>query len=301
MILRILRAYLSLTRGERNGFFVLTILIMILMAGRILLPLLTEKPVPDFKEAETAFMAFSSALQESESGGGPEPGLSGWESRTMHPQSRAAIRYFDFDPNHITYDELLKLGLSSIVARTLINYRNSGGKFHSKQDLMKVYGLGEADFLRLEPYIDIPPLPVLAEKKHEAPDFELNRTDTLQLQEICGIGPEYASRIIRYRELLGGFYTGEQLKEVYGLQEQQYDEILRHVFIDTSFLRRMNLNTVERKTLSSHPYLTAYQADAIIAYRDYRGGWKDIREITQNELLPDSVFERIRPYLKIDQ
>ena len=35
MVRRILMAYLSLTRGERNGFFLLAILILILMSGRI--------------------------------------------------------------------------------------------------------------------------------------------------------------------------------------------------------------------------------------------------------------------------
>lgn len=301
MIRRILRAYLSLTRGERNGFFILAILIMILLAGRILIPVITERPIPDFNEAETAFLAFRSALQESETREVPEQESSGWESGSVYPQSRTAIQYFDFDPNHIPYEELLKLGLSARVARTLIKYRNSGGKFHSKQDLMKVYGLDKADFHRLEPYIDISSVPVPNVEKRNVLAFELNDTDTLQLQGIYGIGPVFANRIIRYRDLLGGFHTREQLKEVYGLQEEQYEEIIRRVFIDTSFLRRMNLNTVERETLLLHPYLTSYQADAIIAYRDYKGEWKDIHEIVWNQLLPDSVFERISPYLKIDK
>jgi DNA uptake protein ComE-like DNA-binding protein len=164
---------------------------------------------------------------------------------------------------------------------------------------MKVYGIGMEDFQRLEPYIDILSVPVPAAKKRDAMAFELNGTDTLQLQGIYGIGPVFANRIIRYRDLLGGFYSREQLREVYGLREEQYEEIIRHVFIDTSSLRRMNLNTVERETLLMHPYLTPYQADAIIAYREYKGEWKDIHEIMRNELLPDSVFERISPYLNI--
>jgi DNA uptake protein ComE-like DNA-binding protein len=301
MVRRILRAYLSLTRGERNGFLVLTVLIMVLLAGRILIPHLIERPVHDFTEAETAFLAFRSALQEAETREGLEQLSAGRESGSIHPPSRAAIQYFNFDPNYIAYEELLKLGLSDRVARTLVKYRNSGGKFNSKQDLMKVYGLKMADFNRLEPYIDIPSVPVPAVKKQVPMAFELNGTDTLQLQGIYGIGPVFANRIIRYRDLLGGFYSREQLKEVYGLKEEQYEEIIMHVFIDTSFLRRMNLNSVERETLSMHPYLTAYQADAIIAYREYKGEWKDIHEIMWNQLLPDSVFERISPYLRIEK
>jgi competence protein ComEA len=299
MIRRILRAYLSLTHGERNGFFVLAILIMTLIALRILIPVITERPIPDFSEAETAFLSFRSALLESETRDRPVHRFSEWESGNVVPPSRTTIQHFDFDPNHIAYEGLLSLGLSEKVARTLISYRNSGGKFLNKEDLMKVYGLGMADFSRLEPYINIPPAPVA--KKPFAKAFELNGTDTLRLQGIYGIGPVFADRITRYRDRLGGFYSREQLKEVYGLKEEQYEEIIRHIFIDTSLLRRMNLNTVDRETLLMHPYLTSYQADAIIAYRDYQGAWKDIHEITSNHLLPDSVFERISPYLKIEK
>jgi len=292
-------AYLSLTRGERNGFFMLAILIMSLMAGRILIPVFIESPIPDFNEAETAFLSFRQTMQGAETGVRPEQASAGREPGSEYPASRDAIQYFNFDPNHITYGELLKLGLSDRVAGTLINFRKSGGKFHSKQDLMKVYGIGMADFSRLEPYIDIQPVPVA--RKRETITFELNGTDTLQLQGIYGIGPVFANRITRYRDLIGGFYSREQLKEVYGLQEEQYEEIIKHVFIDTCFLLKMNLNTVERETLVRHPYLTAYQADAIIAYKNYKGEWKDIHEIVWNHLLPDSVFERIRPYLKIEK
>lgn len=299
MIRRILRAYLSLTRGERNGFFVLAMLIMALLAGRFLLPLLSNRPLPDFNEAETAFLSFRSAMLASETGERPVHGVSEREPGGAPSLTRRAIRYFDFDPNLIAYGEMLSLGLSERVARTLIKYRNSGGKFQNKQDLMKVYGLEMADFSRLEPYIIIPPAP--AAKKSLAAAFELNATDTLQLQGIHGIGPVFADRITRYRDLLGGFYSREQLKEVYGLQELQYEEIIRHVFIDTCLLQRMDLNSVDRETLLKHPYLTAYQADAIIAYRDYKGEWKDIHEILRNHLLPDSVFERISPYLKIEK
>ena len=299
MIRRILRAYLSLTRGERNGFFVLVLAIMTLLAGRILIPYIIQRPIPDFQAAETDFLAFRSALQASGSAEDPEPDVSEWESGEPVPTPLKSIPYFRFDPNQITYEELLILGLSDRVARTLVNYRNKGGKFHGKQDLMKIYGLGPADYSRLEPYIDIPTMPVTI--KPDAFSFELNGADTLQLQQIYGIGPVFADRITRYRDLLGGFYTREQINEVYGLPKEQFEAIVRHIHIDTSRLRRMDLNTVERDSLVKHPYLTRYQADAIIAYRNYQGGWKDILEIQQNNLLPDSVFERIRPYLKIEK
>jgi len=301
MVRRIILAYLSLTRGERNGFFVLALLIMILLAGRILIPVLTERPIPDFKEAESAFLAFKSTMQKNETREVVEQFSAGKGAGKIHTPFHATIQYFNFDPNFITYEELMDLGLSNRVARTLVKYRNSGGRFHSKPDLMKVYGLEEADYDRLKPYITIKSVPVPDVNKQVPLAIELNSADSLQLQGIYGIGPVFANRIIRYRDLLGGFYTHQQLNEVYGLQEEQYEEILKHVFIDTSFLQRMNLNSVERDTLLKHPYLNVYQADAIIAYREYKGEWKDIYEIKRNQLLPDSVFDRISPYLRIEK
>ena len=295
---RIIRAYLSLTRTERNGFMVLSLLMMVLLAGRALLPVITCRPAPVPGDGDSAFWAFQDVLPSTESTGrygnasldkGEDPGY----------RSGTSIRYFEFDPNLISYGELLTLGLSPAVARTLINYRESGGRFHSKADLLKVYGLEAADHKRLEPYIKIPPAPEPAGKQREPMLLELNGTDSLQLQGIYRIGPVFARRIIRYRDLLGGYYALEQLKEVYGLGDPQYREIIRHVFIDTSRLRKMDLNRVESRDLSGHPYLTPYQADALLAYRTYTGQWKDISEILQHQLIPDSVFQRIRPYLMI--
>ena len=62
MIRRILRAYLSLTRGERNGFFVLILIIIILLLGRILMPGIVPASIPDFKGAEEDFREISKGL-----------------------------------------------------------------------------------------------------------------------------------------------------------------------------------------------------------------------------------------------
>ena len=47
---------------------------------------------------------------------------------------------------------------------------------------------------------------------------ELNSADTTILQKIPGIGSSFSKRIVKYRALLGGFYTVEQLAVVYGIE-----------------------------------------------------------------------------------
>jgi DNA uptake protein ComE-like DNA-binding protein len=298
MFRRMLRAYLSLTRGERNGFILLALLILALLAGRILVPLPVGRPAPDFSGSDSAFHRFLSDLNAAERRESPAGKKQDGKVDSPNPP-RSPIRYFDFDPNQVTYAELRELGLPDGVARTFIKYRKSGGTFRSKTDLLKVYGLGREAYARLEPHIHIPPAAPPAERKKESLLLELNSTDSLRLRELNGIGPVFARRIIRYRDLLGGFYETEQLKEVYGLEAGLYEQVVRQVYTDTSRLRRMDLNRVDRVTLLRHPYLTPYQADAIAAYGEFRGEWRDVNEIRQHQLVPDSVFLRIRPYLEV--
>src|SRR3569833_3197280 len=55
--------------------------------------------------------------------------------------------------------------------------------------------------------------------------IELNSADSAKLTELKGIGPSFARRIINYRNRLGGFINKEQLKEVYGMDDDRYAEM----------------------------------------------------------------------------
>ena len=55
---------------------------------------------------------------------------------------------------------------------------------------------------------------------------ELNTADTTILKKVPGIGSTFARRIMKYRELLGGFYDVSQLAEVYGIDEERYQALL---------------------------------------------------------------------------
>ncbi|MDR0796724.1 MAG: helix-hairpin-helix domain-containing protein, partial [Tannerella sp.] len=54
---------------------------------------------------------------------------------------------------------------------------------------------------------------------------ELNSADTTILKKVPGIGSAFANRIVRFRNLLGGFYTVQQLAEVYGIDEERYTDL----------------------------------------------------------------------------
>ncbi len=64
--------------------------------------------------------------------------------------------------------------------------------------------------------------------------IELNTADTTTLKQLRGIGSILSLRIIKYRKKIGGFTHKEQLKNIYGLSEETYQNILPHVWVDTT-------------------------------------------------------------------
>lgn len=129
---------------------------------------------------------------------------------------------------------------------------------------------------------------------------ELNSADSLALLPLPGIGPVLAGRIIKYRRLLGGYYTTTQLREVYGLREESFLLLDGRIKVDTSLLVRINLNEATFRDLLRHPYLDMEHVKALMAYRDFTGSFEEIAEIREAELMPDSVFARIHHYLCIE-
>ncbi|MCQ2350477.1 MAG: helix-hairpin-helix domain-containing protein [Paludibacteraceae bacterium] len=122
--------------------------------------------------------------------------------------------------------------------------------------------------------------------KREVGTIELNTADTILLQELKGIGPGFARRIFKYREQLGGFYAKEQLLEVYGFSDSLYNLIKERITVDETKIRKRNINTESISTLKRHPYISYYEARAIIEYRDGKRNRK-VEDITELSILPD--------------
>ncbi|MDY6426401.1 MAG: helix-hairpin-helix domain-containing protein [Bacteroidales bacterium] len=131
--------------------------------------------------------------------------------------------------------------------------------------------------------------------------LELNSADTLQLQELRGIGPGFARRIVKYREKLGGYYAKEQLMEIYGFTEELYGKVAPHITVDASKIRRLDVNTLGIAELKQHPYISFYEAKAMVEYRNSKPS-KRIDSIDELANLPDlkENWEVIRIYIKVE-
>jgi len=134
-------------------------------------------------------------------------------------------------------------------------------------------------------------------KKKKVP-IEINSADSVLLLELPGIGPSFAKRIIRYRELLGGYASLRQLSEVYGMDSARFAGFIGKVEIDTSRLVKLDINDLTFKELLKHPYLEFEHVKAICNYREKNGPYGNPLDLWTAGILPDSLKEKLSPYLK---
>lgn len=219
------------------------------------------------------------------------------------------INYFRFDPNSVTKSELTQLGFNSKQINTLLNYRNKGGSFSNKEDLLKIYGVNKELYNKLEPYIEIQDnkdeLIVKDENIERIGNnisvrLEMNSASMKELMELPGIGESFANKIIKYRQLLGGFHHKDQLLEVYGMDSARFFKIDSLIYFDTLLISKLNINKVQYKTLLRHPYLNKYQTNAIMKYRELAGKFHNVNQLFEYNLLEEEDYFRIKPYLTTD-
>lgn len=138
------------------------------------------------------------------------------------------------------------------------------------------------------------PLPIY-EKKDLV--VELNSADTAELKRLRGIGSVYAARIVKYRNLIGGYADLEQLKEVYGISDSLYQQLLPHLSLDTAAIRKIAINTDPLEQISRYPLIDKAQAKAIVRYREGGHTFSCAEDLLDIPLLDEKTVYRIAPYL----
>ena len=361
---KLVREYFLLSRKERNGLMVLVaILLLIVIVPEVFIR---------FSRAETSlYDTHWSHIKKGQHDGAAH-------------NSEDAENLFEFDPNSATEADLADLGLSDRCINHIANYRNKGGIFYSRDDLLKINDFSKEDYLRLRKYIRINnlsykkypagnvnsnlridinkadsasltklkgigpvfaariikyrnsingfnnldqlkevyglneelveqlrPFLILTPKEEKAGVIlaanivlkekvliDLNKADTLELIKLKGIGPAYSRRIFKYRNLLGGFATVDQLKEVYGLQEETIESIKQEIFLNSAEIKKININKGSFSDLTAHPYINKNLADYIIKYRSKKP-FTALEELKESFLVEDDLYRKLAPYLEI--
>ena len=292
--------FFHFNKQERNGVFVLFIIIVILFGVRLLMPLLQKDSdsvqiVTINSSASEINLKSNNYLSEKKE-----------DVYTGKSNGKVSSERFVFNPNTISPEDAQKLGFSKKLSVTLVNFRNKGGKFFKPEDLKKLYGLPAELYNELESYILIPNikrdtvfnnLPRIQEKKNFAKTLiEINSADSLSIVYLKGIGPGFTKRIIKYRTMLGGFHSVNQLKEVYGMTDSTFALLSSQIKIDENEITKIPINVIDFNSLRKHPYFNFQSAQAIINFRLKHGKLTEV-DIKALSIFSEEKLKLILPYL----
>ncbi len=309
------KRYAGFSRAERYGIAGLCGCILLVLIVRLCLPHWVKHQAPDTSAYENEIALFRQAVdsvQAAKSIASVEPTDAG----------RLTAELFYFDPNTATDKDWERLGMTSRQIRTIRNYQAKGGHFRKKEDVGKLYTVSVTQYKLLEPYILIAgeassskkqpeKQPETVPAKENAPvadipartlvHIDLNVADSSELTRLSGIGPVLASRIVKYRNRIGGFADAAQLSEVYGIKPELVEKLTPQLSADRSLIRKIAINTATFKDLVSHPYIGEQQTKGILNYKKLQGRINGLDELVRNNILTREEADKIEPYISFGE
>src|SRR5699024_1605374 len=294
----------SLTRKERSAFFIIILLIIISFIAPWL-----YRNMRKSQDMEVFIEYLKDSVAEIEEE----------EVEEQLYSDKKEIQYFDFDPNTLSRQEWVRLGLSEAQADVVLYYQERGGRFRDKEDLKKVYVISDEFYIAVEPYIQIIPGKEEIEKenkfersgnfekkttentsKKDEADYKINinAADTTEWKKIRGIGPVLSQRIINFKKALGGFYSIDQIKEVYGIEEELFQAIKPKLTLsESNNYNKIDINVINEVELAKHPYVNRKEAKIIVNYRMQHGDFEHFEEIRKIKGINLEKVSKVFPYL----
>jgi competence protein ComEA len=292
-----IKNYFGFNRQQRNGLFVLLLISFFLLIARLLLPVFITPADIRLENLPLIERQLDSAAHRKQQ-----------FTRRDNYAANKKSELFAFDPNTVSFKQLLLLGFSEKKASTFIKFRERGFVFKEKKDLQKVYGISIHFYERLQPYILIkstsgnpktPDRPLVSQnapptKKQIPALVELNSADSAALEALPGIGAAFARRILKYRSALGGYVNTEQLREVYGFNDELFEKVKPYISVDPAPVKKLNLNKDDFKTINKHPYLSYELTKAIFNFKRKT----PLTAANLKEILADeTLYQKLLPYL----
>lgn len=291
MNLKLLKEYIYIPKKERTISF---LLLLTINAGIATYYFFIFEPIP----AEISISKSKSDLD-----------IQNYEDEKTAPLN-VKVKGNKLDVNSMTQSDWQNEGFSEKQAKMIVSYKSRIKEFQNAKDLEAVYCISSEYIGKNKHRFVFSKLNTIEQENGQIKDnqivavvpamkIELNSCDLNQLQSIYGIGEKLSSRIIKYRELLGGFVKVEQLKEIYGLREETFTAIESFVEVRTK-VKRININSADFATLIKHPYLDKSRVVSIINYRKSHGNYTTIEEIKNIYSISDSIFVKVKPYITVE-
>jgi DNA uptake protein ComE-like DNA-binding protein len=208
--------------------------------------------------------------------------------------------------SQISAENWMELGASKQLAQRIQRYREKGGRIERAEDLLRIYDIDSTWVTTISPCIvwqtgSLPASPrtrAYQRTENKPTILDLNLADSAALVKLPGIGPVLSTRIVRFRDQLGGFYDLAQLSETYGLPDSTYQRLLPRLKIETA-CKKLKINRMTAKEIVKHPYFSWKEAITIERYRESHGPFKEADHFFSVKALDSSRIVRWLPYLDL--
>ncbi len=132
--------------------------------------------------------------------------------------------------------------------------------------------------------------------------IEINAASAADFEKLYGIGKVLSQRIVDFRDKLGGFYSMEQIKDVWGIQDSTYQNFKKQLTIKPAKIRKVNINTASFEELTSNPYFFSTIAKQIIGYRTKVRPFATVEDIKNLYYVKDhpEQFYKLQPYVLVE-
>lgn len=225
----------------------------------------------------------------------------------------------EIDPNKMDYYDWKKYKLDFSLINRIISYRLNGGYFKELNDLKKVYGMNDSLFSKLSNLkINKADFRSSAPKKKGAEqgkievlnewetrpikiqNISINSCDSIAIQALPGIGPVRSARIIKYRNLMGGFVSKDQFYNIYGMDSLSLSSLMKYAEIKHDDLVKIKINQIGLEDLSKHPLFNSRISRQIINYRMHHGYYASSSDLLKIKTLDTGFINNVQPYLSFE-
>lgn len=292
-----LKSHFKFSNSQRNGIFLLAILIVVFQCIYVFVDFSSE-------EAPEDNVGLEKVRQQVDS-------LKRVKAEIEKP------KVYPFNPNYITDFRGYTLGMSVDEIDRLLEFRAKNQWINSAKQFQEVTKISDSLLAVLEPSFSFPAWisntkPSIDNSKNTDPNafklksfeqkMDLNTATAQDLQKVNGIGPKLSENIIKYRnKFKGGFISEIQLQDIYGLSPEVIERIKNDFAVKTPrIIEKINLNTATREQLVTIQHIDYEIAHYIIEQRTLRDSFKSFDELLRVKNFPIQKFEIIKLYLTLN-
>jgi DNA uptake protein ComE-like DNA-binding protein len=282
-----LKSYFQYSKSQRSGIFLLVLLCVICQFAFFYLDPSSENR-EDFEKQK--WIGLQSKV----------------DSLKLEKQNYIP-KIYPFNPNFITDYKGSKLGMSVAEIDRLLNFRKTNQYVNSAIEFQKVTQVSDSLLNAISPYFKFPDwvnkgktnnFKPFEKKMEKIVLLDINLAAKEDLIKIYGIGPALSDRILKLKELLGGFVSMKQMEDVWGLSPEVIEN-LNNYFVVTTLpkIKKIDVNNASIKELMQLPYFKYSLAKAIVTYRSMNGDLK-IEDLSNIKGFPVDKLKIIALYLE---